>query len=106
MDFLASLVDIIGVSALVAVVTGASLGLYLGAIHSWVPVNNLRRSLITDVVIGLSFFVPLALMRIVTSDATLAPVAWVGFTLLWFMFSLTADTTNYVVCRWKAARLK
>jgi len=106
MDFLAQLIDIIGVSFLVAVVTGMSLGLYLAAIHSFVPIRSLRRSLITDAVIGLSFFLPLAIQRVVTESPTLGPVAWTGFTVLWLAFAFTADTMNYVICRWKQGRFK
>jgi hypothetical protein len=106
MEFLADIISIVGLSGFVTLVAGAGLGVYLAAVHSFVPVRRVRRSVITDVVVGLSFFIPLALMRVLFGQPTLGPAAWIAFTLLWFTFSITADLTNYAVCRWRQSLLK
>jgi hypothetical protein len=99
MDLIAAVLGLASVSLAVAFFTGISLGLYLAAIHRFIPTTSLTRSLITDGVIGLSFFAPLAMQRLLSNSPSLTPEAWFAFILLWLVFSITADVSNYLFCR-------
>ncbi len=93
-----NIIELMGLSLIVAIASGTSMGLYLAALNRYVPVRSAQKSLINNVVITGSFFIPIALQRVATADPTLPPVAWVSFGLLYLAFSTAADVTNYIWC--------
>ncbi len=95
------LVDLIGVSAVTALITGAMLGLYLAAVNKFVPTRKLRRSLVNDIVIGLSFFLPVAIQRDLLDVPTLDYTSWFALMVIWLIFSITADVVNSIICHHK-----
>lgn len=92
------LLELIGVSLLIAAASGATMGLYLAAVNQYIPVLSVRKSFITNVVVTLSFFLPVAIQRFATDDPTLRPVAWTALGILYLVFSMTADVSNYIIC--------
>ena len=92
------IIDIVGVSFFVALLTGMSMGWYLAALNRYVPVLSIRRSLITNFVGGVSFILPIAMQRTVTTDPNLEPTAWFAMWFLLIVFMTSADITNYVIC--------
>jgi hypothetical protein len=100
MDFFTSLIEILGLSLATAVITGISMGWYLSAVNKFTPPGNVRKSYINDVVIGFSFFLPIAIERSLLAEPNLGPTAWVACGILWLTFSLTADTSNYLISKY------
>lgn len=89
---------LVGISFLTAAAAGATMGLYLAAVNNFIPVRSLRKSLITNLVIAISLFLPLALQREFTGDANLGVAAWTGMGLIYITFAMTADVVNYLIC--------
>lgn len=94
---------LVGISFLTAAGSGATMGLYLAAVNKFIPVRDIRKSLITNIVIAVSLFLPVALQREFTGDANLGVVAWVGMGLIYLTFAMTADLVNYWLCHRKRA---
>jgi len=90
--------ELMGISLLIAAASGSTMGLYLAAVNQYIPVANVRKSVITNIVVTASFFIPIALQRIVTDDPTLTPTAWVALAFMYLTFSMTADAVNYILC--------
>lgn len=96
-----NVIELMGISLLTAVAAGATMGHYLAAVNRYIPVRSVRKSVITNIVVTVSFFLPIALQRVVTDDPTLSPTAWIALGIMYLAFSTTADAVNYVLCRRK-----
>lgn len=104
MEFIASLIDKIGISFFTALICGVGLGVYLAAINNYIPVRSIKKSYITNAVIGLSFFLPIFLQRALsqTPDIVNSADRWAAAFILWLVFSTTADAVNWIICQWRA----
>ena len=94
------LLHAIGISFAMAPVLGAMAGIYLASVYGFKRVKNLRRPVINNIVITLSFFVPIFIQRLLTEQAEIAgDVAqrWAAAAVLYLVFAMTADITNYLV---------
>jgi hypothetical protein len=93
-----NVLELMGLSLIVAAVSGMTMGLYLAAVNHYIPTRSLRKSTITNVVVTVSFFLPIALQRIVTDDPSLNSTAWFALGFLYLAFATAADVTNYIIC--------
>jgi len=92
------IIDLVGISGLVAMFSGISMGWYLAALNQYVPVRSVRRSLITNVVASISFILPVALERTITQHPNLQPDQWFVMWALLMTFMMAADVSNYIIC--------
>lgn len=100
MDAIAYIVgEFLHITTAVAIITGSMLGFYLAAINGFAKVRSLSKSLITNLVTGLSFFAPLFWYFISLGENERAD-RWFAALVLYVVFSTTADVSNYVWCRW------
>lgn len=88
---------LVGLSFFTAAVSGATMGVYLAAVNKFIPVVSLRKALITNLVIALSLFFPIALQRELTGAANLGVVAWTAMGVMYLTFATAADVVNYIV---------
>lgn len=101
---LQEVIELIGVSWVVAVATGISMGWYLAALNRYVPVLSVKKSLITNFVAAVSFIVPIAIERAYSAHPNLRPEQWFVMWFLLITFMMTADIANYVICRFVKRR--
>lgn len=95
--------DLLGVSLLVAALSGITMGLYLSAVNGFAPVAQPGKALTTNIVVAFSFFLPIAMQRVLTGDPTLDAVAWSALIFLYLVFATCADLTNYLICRYRGS---
>lgn len=97
----------IGISFIMAPILGAMVGVYLASVYGFKRVRSLRRPVINNLVITLSFFIPIFIQRLLTEQAEIAgDVAqrWAAAAVLYLVFAMVADATNYVVSGYVTAR--
>lgn len=71
----------------------------MAAVNGFIPVRHLSRSLVTSAVVGLSFFIPLAVQQALLGSSIVAVTGLIPLVVLYFMFAASADLTNFIVCR-------
>lgn len=93
------LLNAIGISFMMAPVLGAMAGIYLASVYGFKRVKNLRRPVINNIVITLSFFVPIFVQRFFTEGPVSGEVSqrWAAAAILYLIFAMVADVTNYLV---------
>ena len=96
-----NVIELMGISLLTAALAGVTMGHYLAAVNHYIPVRSVRKSIITNIVVTVSFFLPIALQRAATDDPTLNSTAWFALGIMYLVFSTTADVVNYAICRRK-----
>lgn len=96
----------IGISFLMAPVLGAMAGIYLASVYEFKRVRNLRRPVINNIVITLSFFVPIFIQRLLTEGPIAHEVSqrWAAAAILYLIFAMTADVVNYFVSGYVSRR--
>ncbi len=94
------LFNAIGISFIMAPILGAMVGVYLASVYKFKRVRSLRRPVINNIVITMSFFLPIFIQRLLTEQTQIAgEVAqrWAAAAILYLIFAMTADATNYLV---------